>query len=467
MKLIPRLLFALALQICLLAAPALAQTITRTLTIPGKVIAGLDWHAGTLWVTHFTSGVSDEVIISSLNPATGAVLSESSVLPYNGRDICFVGGDLWITDAVDDVVRQLDPVDFHQISSFDTPGSEPWGLTYDGTNLWMTDPFYTHIYQLTTTGSEVSSFPIPNEHRTGLHWANGGLWTPTDNTTISHYTTDGMIDSTLVFETLANDRPIADAVTDGTSWFVAREDTIFVIPYCCPPPPQESVYCVTPNLAIRDHESITSEIVVPGCYAVSDVKVDVNIEHTYVGDLIVELRHGGTSVRLHDHTGGFSSDLIGTYPTTFAVDGPGALADFVPETAGAAWTLFISDDAGGDTGTLVSWCLRLTKALPPAGVEPGSSASSVSFAPASPNPSLTGATTLRWAMARAGSTTMRIYDLSGRLVRTLVDESMAAGEHSALWNTRDSQGRRVAAGIYLCRLQAPDLVAVRRVIVLR
>jgi len=51
---------------------------------------------------------------------------------------------------------------------------------------------------------------------------------------------------------------------------------------------------------------------------------------------------------------------------------------------------------------------------------------------------------------------VRIYDLSGRLVQTLVQGSFVAGYHTAAFNGRENKnGRTFGNGIYLCRMQAP------------
>jgi len=53
--------------------------------------------------------------------------------------------------------------------------------------------------------------------------------------------------------------------------------------------------------------------------------------------------------------------------------------------------------------------------------------------------------------------TLRIYDVHGRLVRTLLEGmSYDAGRHFVDWNGSDDTGGRVAAGIYVCRVQAGD-----------
>lgn len=62
---------------------------------------------------------------------------------------------------------------------------------------------------------------------------------------------------------------------------------------------------------------------------------------------------------------------------------------------------------------------------------------------------------------------LKIYDLSGREIRTLVNGPMTAGSHSAAWDGRDDQGRSVARGIHLCRLKVADTVDTRKILFLR
>jgi flagellar hook assembly protein FlgD len=51
---------------------------------------------------------------------------------------------------------------------------------------------------------------------------------------------------------------------------------------------------------------------------------------------------------------------------------------------------------------------------------------------------------------------LTIFDLAGRLVATLVDGTLDAGTHSAVWDARDGNGRSQASGVYIARLQAGD-----------
>jgi flagellar hook assembly protein FlgD len=51
-------------------------------------------------------------------------------------------------------------------------------------------------------------------------------------------------------------------------------------------------------------------------------------------------------------------------------------------------------------------------------------------------------------------TTIKLYDVRGRLVRSLVDESVPPGRYQATWDGRDAAGVRVGAGVYFYELVA-------------
>ena len=63
-------------------------------------------------------------------------------------------------------------------------------------------------------------------------------------------------------------------------------------------------------------------------------------------------------------------------------------------------------------------------------------------------------TGVRFALAAQTSVTLDIFDVSGRRVTRLSDESLSAGEHTVNWDGRDAAGRTLPAGLYLYRLNA-------------
>jgi len=83
-----------------------------------------------------------------------------------------------------------------------------------------------------------------------------------------------------------------------------------------------------------------------------------------------------------------------------------------------------------------------------------------------PNPFMES-TTLRFQLPRAGEASLRVYDIGGRLLRTLDGGDTAAGEHSLIWNGRDAQGRRLSSGVYLLRLEMDGRVLDGRVVKVR
>jgi flagellar hook assembly protein FlgD len=68
-----------------------------------------------------------------------------------------------------------------------------------------------------------------------------------------------------------------------------------------------------------------------------------------------------------------------------------------------------------------------------------------------PNP-FNPQTRIRFELSQPGSAQVGIFDVSGRLVRTLVSESLAAGPHERVWQGKDNDGRQVPSGAYYVRL---------------
>jgi len=86
--------------------------------------------------------------------------------------------------------------------------------------------------------------------------------------------------------------------------------------------------------------------------------------------------------------------------------------------------------------------------------------------PVEPNPVVTRAV-LRFELASPGFVTLALFAPDGARVRQLLDEDRAAGAHAAAWDGRDDLGRRVAPGIYFCRLTADDEVRMQRLLLVR
>jgi len=83
-----------------------------------------------------------------------------------------------------------------------------------------------------------------------------------------------------------------------------------------------------------------------------------------------------------------------------------------------------------------------------------------------PSPAM-GSTLVSFSNAAQGPVALDVYDVTGRVVATLLDAELQAGSHELVWNLTDGSGSAVPAGIYHIRISAPGFSAVTPVMVLR
>jgi len=83
-----------------------------------------------------------------------------------------------------------------------------------------------------------------------------------------------------------------------------------------------------------------------------------------------------------------------------------------------------------------------------------------------PNP-FNPRTEIRFSLQRAGAVELAVYDVAGRLVRTLLDGALPAGDHEAVWRGLDTRGRAVSSGTYYARLGTAEGVQVRAMSLVR
>ncbi len=319
-------------------------------------------------------------------------------------------------------------------------------------------------------------------------------------------------------------------------------------------------FCDAPALSIPDSDpsGVSTQVLVTEGDIMVDVNVDIDIKHTWIGDLIVELSSPeGTTVRLHSRSGGSANDILTNYDLVTQPSGPGALSDFDGENPIGLWTLFVSDNVGGDTGIINEWCLNVTVTdfvvavetpqirisqadeghqlawdYNPTNIEafhvyrrtvgeegqritdnPLSSTSGhiefrddvsrfdngtvlyyslreirdgveialggefeytvKSMLPTAfalydnyPNP-FNPITNIKFDLPREGHVSLRIYDLSGRMVKTLVDGHLSRSTHTYQWDGADEGGRRVASGTYYYRVQTGSSMETGRMMLVK
>ncbi len=111
----------------------------------------------------------------------------------------------------------------------------------------------------------------------------------------------------------------------------------------------------SPSTAITGAQDVTDTIAVSNSGNVTSVSVNLNITHTYIGDLKVDLvAPDGTTKTLHNRSGGSSDDIVATYTPSFN-----------GTSISGTWTLKINDDyPSADDGVLNSWTLTINHGDP-------------------------------------------------------------------------------------------------------
>ncbi|WP_179199923.1 S8 family serine peptidase [Streptomyces sp. NRRL B-24572] len=114
-------------------------------------------------------------------------------------------------------------------------------------------------------------------------------------------------------------------------------------------PPAGAYFENLNDYAIADNSTVESPITVSGVTgnAPATLKVGVDIKHTYIGDLKVDLvAPDGTVYTLHNHTGSSTDNILQTYTV-----------DASAEVANGVWKLRVNDNASQDTGRIDAWNL--------------------------------------------------------------------------------------------------------------
>lgn len=83
-----------------------------------------------------------------------------------------------------------------------------------------------------------------------------------------------------------------------------------------------------------------------------------------------------------------------------------------------------------------------------------------------PNP-FNPETVIKFNLPQASAVTLKVYNILGQVVNTLMDEPLSAGSHSVMWDGKNAQGRDVASGVYFYRINAGGYESIQKMTLLR
>ncbi len=237
---------------------------------------------------------------------------------------------------------------------------------------------------------------------------------------------------------------------------------------------------ILPLTITRDslHIDPTDDPMISG-YVLSDVNVFIDtLFHTNLADLEISLTHNGEidtlAKFLPDSASGFIGTILddsgllalneGVSPYTGSFRPHSPLSVFNGIDPEGEWVLEIYDHSSGNFGILDAWGIELVFEQPTSvpdeqeeNIIPDNFELSQNF----PNP-FNPSTTIRYSVPSRSTVVLKIYDILGGEVSTLVNEDKDAGIYSVNFNAS-----QLASGMYLYRLQAGSFVETKKMILLR
>ncbi|MBI5403095.1 MAG: M28 family peptidase [Ignavibacteriae bacterium] len=250
------------------------------------------------------------------------------------------------------------------------------------------------------------------------------------------------------------------------------------------PPPQVLTYYVYSNASfssnhqkpVLDNQYTYDTIYIPNAGNVQDVKVNLNINHSNDGDILISLIKGGVIVNLSQFNGNNGQNYTnttfhdtadmsisqGTPPFTGWFRPQQAFTGFNNVQMQGNWILRIFDIRTGNTGTLLNWNLSIKYSSPiSVKKEENIIPEKYSLYQNYPNP-FNPVTTIKYSLPEKTFVTLKIYDMLGKEIKTLVSEMQTAGLYSAVWDAS-----ALPSGAYFCRLQTNTFSEVKKMMLIK
>jgi subtilisin-like proprotein convertase family protein len=226
---------------------------------------------------------------------------------------------------------------------------------------------------------------------------------------------------------------------------------------------------------IADLQNLYDTILIAHEGILLDLNVELDITHTYDGDLMMYLiSPGGTEIKLCIGNGGGGNNFIGTifddeaeipislgsapFTGSYQPDEPLSIYDDLSITG--EWILRIYDNATNNQGTLDNWCLNLYYSGDPVYIAKLEQRD-VTLYQNYPNP-FRDETTFAFDLPVAVNVRISIIDMMGRELITVTDRQYSAGSHNIGWNASDLQ-----QGQYFYRIQTDRSVDVKSMVIVK
>jgi hypothetical protein len=230
-------------------------------------------------------------------------------------------------------------------------------------------------------------------------------------------------------------------------------------------------YIAQVNQEIPDDDStgVRDTIFIPDHVPIDEINIYVGIagNGSAEEDLVSIKSPSGHTVWLNNWGGPRISWYNFWYDTDHPVDGPGQLEDYNGSDAYGPWEMFCFDPFPQYSLFWYTWRIEVY-GTPLTGVaeKKGLLPTDFEFSSVYPNP-FNSEVSLEYGLPKTAVVVFGIYDIEGRLARTLPLGELAAGYHNVIWDGANNDGQRVSSGVYFIRMAAEGRQFTRSAVMLK
>lgn len=232
---------------------------------------------------------------------------------------------------------------------------------------------------------------------------------------------------------------------------------------------------------ILDNQYTYDTIYIPQQGIVEDIELNLNLNHTNDGDLLISLMKSSDITNLSQFNGengqNYTNTTFDDSATISITQGtPPFTGRFIPQSLFTIfrgkqmqgnWILRIYDIRPGNTGFLINWTLNLiySSQVSVKKIEnnvPEKYALYQNY----PNP-FNPTTKIRFQIKEPGMVKLKVYNLLGMEIVTLINEKLQAGEYEIPFNVNQYPDKNISSGVYFYRLETGNYIQTKKMIIIK
>jgi subtilisin-like proprotein convertase family protein len=226
---------------------------------------------------------------------------------------------------------------------------------------------------------------------------------------------------------------------------------------------------------ILDLQTVSDTIWIQESGLVMDVNVSLNLSHTNDGDIFIWLESPNSTTNLSQYNGvngqNYTNTIFndsasipisqGTPPFTGSFKPQLTLTNFNNKQMSGPWVLKIFDNKTGDQGLLLNWCLNIKYSSAIAVKENNQLINDYKLFQNYPNP-FNPNTIIRFQIEDSRLINLKVFDILGREVTTLINEKLNPGEYEVMFD-----GSGLPSGIYFYKLITDGFSETKRMVLIK